>query len=128
MGSSSTVQAPRSLPAPLLFRLNEIAENHGGKVPLHGRLFAQWMHHAFPRECPFPHLSGTTNPLTPDEWLDMTGEEVNASTAEMQANIDRVQGEMVTTANRTMPEVEFDLPWYEEEELLVLRPPSRQTP
>ena len=28
-------------------------------MPLHGRLFAQWMHHAFPRHCPFPHVSGT---------------------------------------------------------------------
>ena len=29
------------------------------EVPLHGRLFAQWMHYAFPRHCPFPHVSGT---------------------------------------------------------------------
>jgi hypothetical protein len=55
---SSTVQTPRSLSQVLLSRLEEIAKGHGGTVPLHGRLFAQWMHHAFPRECPYPHVSG----------------------------------------------------------------------
>lgn len=41
-------------------RLHEVADHHDGEVPLHGRLFAQWMHYAFPRHCPFPHVSGTT--------------------------------------------------------------------
>jgi len=41
-------------------RLSQVAEHHGGEVPLHGRLFAQWMHHTFPRTCPFPHVAGTT--------------------------------------------------------------------
>merc|ERR1719272_617081 len=60
--ASSSVIAPRKLTQGLLDRLGEIAAEHGGSVPLHGRLFAQWMHHAFPRECPYPHLSGTTDP------------------------------------------------------------------
>ena len=34
--------------------LRAIAERHGGKVPLHGRSFATWLHFAFPRECPLP--------------------------------------------------------------------------
>merc|ERR1719343_1153878 len=46
---SDTVQAPRELPAKLLRRLSDVAAANGGVVPLHGRLFAQWMHHAFPR-------------------------------------------------------------------------------
>ena len=36
--------------------MEQVASHHGGKVPLHGRLFAQWLHHAFPRECPYPHV------------------------------------------------------------------------
>merc|ERR1719401_3031441 len=32
----------------LVARLEQIAAHHGGLVPLHGRLFAQWMHHAYP--------------------------------------------------------------------------------
>merc|ERR1712190_604840 len=82
---SSTVQAPRDLNAPLLYRLNEIAEGHGGTVPLHGRLFAQWMHHAFPRECPFPHVSGTKNPQTPSEWMEENSDvSVRTSSREMR--------------------------------------------
>jgi len=53
--------ANRSIDAKLRQRLEDVAEQHGGKVPLHGRLFEQWMHYAYPRECPFPHLSGQTN-------------------------------------------------------------------
>ena len=57
--SSSTVQAPRNLSQTLLRRLDEIALGHDGTVVLHSRLFAQWMHQAFPRECPYPHVTGT---------------------------------------------------------------------
>merc|ERR1719263_1424965 len=28
-----------------------------------GRLFAQWLHYAYPRECSFPHVSGTIEPI-----------------------------------------------------------------
>merc|ERR1719384_1558468 len=70
---SDTIDAPRNLSASLVLRLSEIADHHGGTVPLHGRLFAQWMHHAFPLECPYPHAAGTTTPLTPDEWMDEAG-------------------------------------------------------
>merc|ERR1719210_1035258 len=53
---SDFVDAPRELPASMLSRLREIGDLHrNGKVPLHSRLFAQWMHHAYPQECPFPH-------------------------------------------------------------------------
>jgi len=68
--ASDTVDAPRNLSSTLKTRLQEIADHHEGVVPLHGRLFAQWLHHAYPLECPFPHISGTTSPLAPDEWLD----------------------------------------------------------
>jgi len=50
----------------LILRLFEIADVHGGVVPLHSRLFAQWLHFAYPRECTFPHVAGTTNPQAPD--------------------------------------------------------------
>eukprot|EP00931_Biecheleriopsis_adriatica_P072998 TRINITY_DN47372_c0_g1_i1.p1 TRINITY_DN47372_c0_g1~~TRINITY_DN47372_c0_g1_i1.p1 ORF type:complete len:548 (-),score=122.72 TRINITY_DN47372_c0_g1_i1:165-1808(-) len=50
----------RTVDGELKSRLEEVAVHHDGEVPLHGRLFAQWMHHAFPRHCPFPHVSGTS--------------------------------------------------------------------
>eukprot|EP00928_Gymnodinium_smaydae_P056845 TRINITY_DN40155_c0_g1_i1.p1 TRINITY_DN40155_c0_g1~~TRINITY_DN40155_c0_g1_i1.p1 ORF type:complete len:563 (+),score=87.11 TRINITY_DN40155_c0_g1_i1:83-1771(+) len=46
--------APRKLSDIMLTRLRDIAEHHHGRVPLHGRLFAQWLHHAYPYECVFP--------------------------------------------------------------------------
>merc|ERR1719251_843993 len=83
---SDTVDAPRNLSASLLSRLNEISDHHEGQVLLHGRLFAQWMHHAFPMECPYPHAAGTTTPLTPEEWMDESGaDEVAAPAHERQS-------------------------------------------
>jgi len=61
---SATVPAPRNLSENLLQRLNEIAARHRGRVPLHSRLFSQWMHHAYPLECPYPHMQQELNPLT----------------------------------------------------------------
>ena len=109
---SDTVDAPRNLSASLLTRLHEIADHHDGQVPLHGRLFAQWMHHAYPLECPYPHVAGTTSPLTPDEWLDESGaEEVAAPPEELMRWIGR---------NASRPAVE-GLPWTPVEELVVAR-------
>merc|ERR1719265_1623605 len=49
-------------------QLEQIARNAGGKIPLHGRLFAQWLHYVFPRECPFPFKSGSTTSATPAQF------------------------------------------------------------
>jgi len=49
-------------------QLTDIASGNGGKVPLHGRLFAQWLHYVFPRDCPFPHRAGTTVALSPNQY------------------------------------------------------------
>jgi len=51
-------------------QLEEIASAHGGQVPIHGRLFAQWLHYAFPRTCPFPHKAGSVSAQTPTEFGD----------------------------------------------------------
>jgi hypothetical protein len=111
--SSSSVAGPRKLSKTLLSRLDDIAAAHGGYVQLHGRLFAQWMHHAFPRECPYPHLSGTTNPQTPDEWLESTGEEAMATEEDIQGFVDQPH------LNETQTLEVDSLPWSPEEELLA---------
>merc|ERR1719440_2035532 len=81
---SSSVSAPREVSAKLRSRLLEIADTHGGSVPLHGRLFLQWMHHAYPRECQYPHVSGTTAPQTSTSWQNTSGQESIASNEEIQ--------------------------------------------
>lgn len=81
---ASDSASQNSLSASLLSRLDEIAKYHGGSVPLHGRLFAQWMHNAFPHECSYPHMSGTTRPLRADDFQEQTGLPVSASRDEMK--------------------------------------------
>jgi len=107
---SSTVEAPRALGSVLHEKLDEAAAIHGGTVQLHGRLFGQWMHHAFPRECPFPHVAGSTNPQTPDEWMSAQGQESFASKAEMRRYTENAQPKDNVR--------ELNL-WHVEEELLV---------
>merc|ERR1719453_2663294 len=80
---SSTVPAPRVLSASLLDRLNAIADTHNGVIPLHGRLFAQWMHLAYPRECPYPHLAGTTSQMREREFDAESGSSALATKEEM---------------------------------------------
>jgi hypothetical protein len=111
---SSTVNASRKLSPTLLKRLEEIAAEHAGMVPLHGRLFAQWMHHAYPRECPYPHLSGTTNQQTDLEYERDTG---------FNAKVPRREIIRLTAAKQTSQAHREDeiLPWSPEEELFVVR-------
>jgi hypothetical protein len=61
---SATVPGNRTLSPWLRERLEEIANRHHGRVPLHGRLFSQWLHFAYPRECKFPHV--TDSDLEPE--------------------------------------------------------------
>merc|ERR1719375_179697 len=59
--------------------LEDIAAASGGVIPLHGRLFAQWLHYVFPRECPFPHKLGAVTTVTPSQY----GQDFVASDTEM---------------------------------------------
>merc|ERR1719428_1754856 len=115
---SDTVAAPRSLPDSLVERLSEIARHHEGSVPLHGRLFAQWMHHAYPRECPYPHLSGTTTPVTADRYQSDTGNSGLVSDAAIM--------ELIEQSKNSKREVDIELPWSEHEELFFYRSPVKK--
>lgn len=121
---SSSVSAPRIVPATLLARLDDIAARHGGMVPLHSRLFGQWMHHAFPREFPLPHLSGTTSQLSADEWLT-SGSNLHATKDEMSHFSSMSTAGKVSAVEAS--EAHVLLPWSHEEELLVPRTPFGNT-
>jgi len=105
---SDTVPAPRSLSSVQTARLEEIAQQNGGSVPLHGRLFAQWMHHSYPRECRFPHVAGSTSPLTRDEFTSKFGVDHEVTDEELAKYVD----------NLIEPEVVI-LPWTDTEELIA---------
>merc|ERR1719456_1142140 len=120
---SATVTAPRELSGALRRRLDDIAESHDGVVPVHGRLFAQWMHHAYPRECPYPHISGTTAPLGALDWMDNSGQDATASMEDIQRIIDETRSSRNSSsvvANEDEDDAEL-MPWSHEEELLVVR-------
>jgi hypothetical protein len=119
--SSSTVKGPRKLSAKLLSYLDDIAALHGGRVPLHGRLFAQWMHHAYPRECSYPHMSGTTRQQTGDEYLSESGAESVATEAEMRQFANHKAPTSVVSKEGDRDDNNEFLPWSAEEELLVSR-------
>lgn len=55
--ASASQPGNRTLSPKLLRLLEDVAEHHSGMVPIHGRLFSQWMHQVYPRECRHPHLS-----------------------------------------------------------------------
>eukprot|EP00927_Polykrikos_kofoidii_P013897 TRINITY_DN16057_c0_g1_i1.p1 TRINITY_DN16057_c0_g1~~TRINITY_DN16057_c0_g1_i1.p1 ORF type:complete len:588 (+),score=83.28 TRINITY_DN16057_c0_g1_i1:80-1843(+) len=112
--SSTVTSTPRELPDILVHRLRQIAHINRGRVPLHGRLFAQWMHHAYPRECPFPHEAGSTNPSTPDEWLRETGQDSTQATEE------EMQCHVMGPCSHASSSNQTDLPWSEAEELLAV--------
>jgi len=120
---SASVDAPRELPASLVQRLEEIAERHGGRVPLHGRLFAQWMHHAYPRECPFPHASGTLAISTRKDLSSGAGEHVLDEEA-LRAEFEVYAEAGAATATDGVEE-RCELPWTPEEELFVHVPVAK---
>jgi len=113
--STSSVEARPVLPQALMTRLSEIAEIHDGVVPLHGRLFAQWMHHAFPMECIYPHEQGAINPQTPSEWLNETGQSLHATEEEILKHLE----DEACPLSGCPEEIETELPWSTSEELLI---------
>jgi hypothetical protein len=127
--SSSTVQAPRNLSHGLIGRLDDIASRSHGSVVLHSRLFAQWMHQAFPRECPYPHLTGTTTSLSPVEWSKENGFSYRVDgkgknmTVELSKHIEHLDRELSVQLNETASATDADteeIMWTSEEEHLVV--------
>jgi len=64
------------LPESLRKQLDAVAAANHGRVPLHGRLFAQWLHFVYPRECAFPHKSGSAGFIDFDRSYVATNDEV----------------------------------------------------
>jgi hypothetical protein len=68
------------LPESLRKQLDAVAAANSGQVPLHGRLFAQWLHFAYPRECAFPHRSGSAGFIDFDRSYAVTDDEALSHT------------------------------------------------
>merc|ERR1719263_2204334 len=72
------------------------------------------MHHAFPRECPYPRAAGVTNPQ-PEEWMAHAGQESFATQEEMRRYADVAKPKKVSEEVLEL----HDIHWTTEEELLV---------
>jgi hypothetical protein len=105
---------PPHLNAGLVSQLEQIAKKHGGMVPLHGRLFAQWIHYVFPHECPFPHKAGMVSAVTPAEY----GDEHIATTEDMRKHASNASAfDFVESVGKE--ELQWMSQWSPDEELLV---------
>jgi hypothetical protein len=118
-------EAPQ-LQGSLQHQLEQIAAAHGGLIPVHGRLFAQWLHYVFPRECPFPHKSGSTSQVRPQNFVGDGYSDYIVREEDRLRHVDKlpVQVQVDKDAMQWMSQ------WSSEEELIsdytvALRPPSR---
>eukprot|EP00931_Biecheleriopsis_adriatica_P057816 TRINITY_DN3431_c0_g2_i1.p1 TRINITY_DN3431_c0_g2~~TRINITY_DN3431_c0_g2_i1.p1 ORF type:complete len:611 (-),score=127.88 TRINITY_DN3431_c0_g2_i1:168-1757(-) len=102
------------LDAALVSQLESISAANGGKVPIHGRLFAQWLHYVFPRECAFPHKAGAAQSLSPDQY----GEGYLASDEEIEAHAKDTSAE-IPLATLPKEELHWMSQWSEDEELIA---------
>lgn len=111
----------------LVHRLVQVATRHGGKIPLHGRLFAQWLHLLFPRECPYPHApSSNVSPLSASEWMKMRQTVAKPfGVDQMQEYIDRATDDGTRSGNSA--EDTLLSTWSEEEEILYEPVVTRRT-
>jgi len=91
---SSSQTAERKLSPWLLQQLDDVAAHHAGKVPLHGRLFTQWMHFAYPRECAFPHVAGSVDPKHLVDMLDENLTTHAATKEDMEWHVEAVPERM----------------------------------
>lgn len=102
----------------LLDRLHEVAAQNGGKVPLHGRLFSQWLHHVFPLDCPYPLEANSMDPKNADEWLQATSGVSTASLEERQQLVDADACAVNWEGKIECAGESAELPWSDTEQLL----------
>jgi len=111
----SLFEPPKPLSSALDSQLRRIAETHRGKIPLHGRLFSQWMHYAFPQECPFPHPAGKATARTPTEF----GDSYAATPQEMKKHAKKKASKLSPSQSLPVDEQWGMTQWLHEEELLA---------
>ena len=87
---------------------------------MHSRRFSQWMHHAYPRECPYPHMSCTTSQHKPEEW-SVSGNELDAVASKEEIKQLTSESSSSSAKVEVAEDVHNLMMW---SQLLVVRPPS----
>jgi len=102
-----------SIEGELTQQLRRVSEMHAGQIPLHGRLFAQWLHYVFPRECPYPHKAGAATAASVFEFGDdsfVSEDDVRAHSANRHLTSQNISD---------VEEAQWMSQWSEEEELAM---------
>merc|ERR1719401_2352998 len=73
------------------------------------------MHHAYPRMCPYPHISGTKKPRWMVDWEEETGERSDMPAQKMRAFLGAAAPRNATARK----DGGTCVPWHQEEELIV---------
>merc|ERR1719382_1252030 len=113
--SSSSVDAPRKMSFLLAERLHLIAERHGGMVPLHSRLFAQWLHFAFPLDCPYPEVIEDAASLKRTAWN-------KNRTATKEAMSEHIRSDAQSKEDAWDTDEELEMRWSDDEVVLLGEP------
>jgi len=103
---------PAHLDGNMVSQLEQVAKSNGGMVPLHSRLFAQWLHYVFPHECPYPHKNGAVSAATISEF----GDQFVASQADMKRHASNATALDITV---TKEDLQWMSQWSSDEELML---------
>lgn len=106
-------------------RLEDLAMHHNGQIPFHGRLFAQWMHFVHPRDCIYPHLSGSTFQRPLEEFAAQSGRSTSLTMQELK-DVNVRLSSALEAPDTVMAQADSDFHyitgmWTMEEELFVER-------
>lgn len=118
-------EEPVSLEGALAKQLAQIAAEHGGEVPIHGRLFAQWLHYVFPQECAFPHKVGDSKMTRPREFQ---GDYMVAQSELRKHAVAAANAASEMPDSMTRDDFEWMSQWSQEEELMASHIPQFEAP
>jgi len=111
---SSRSYGSRALSQTLIDRLMDLASLHEDQVPIHSRLFSEWMHHAFPLDCPYP-TEATKMEFSAEEVMAMSG---GLTEEEMQSLVQADTCAVSADGRIECHGETEDLPWSGTQELL----------
>lgn len=87
---TSSMEGSKVLTLALLDQLEQIAATREDrKVALHTRLFAEWLHFVFPRECPYPHMQEEEATGQAASWEELQHFVTEEKVSEMAAALER---------------------------------------
>eukprot|EP00927_Polykrikos_kofoidii_P059210 TRINITY_DN542_c0_g2_i1.p1 TRINITY_DN542_c0_g2~~TRINITY_DN542_c0_g2_i1.p1 ORF type:complete len:556 (-),score=104.88 TRINITY_DN542_c0_g2_i1:126-1793(-) len=112
-------------------RLDDLGKHHSGEIPFHGRLFAQWMHFVHPRDCMYPHVTGSTYQKHLEAFAAQMGRSSSLTMRELNDISANLKSSMTTESDESTDGAEDEEHcvgmWTMDEELFVSRTTVAET-